>query len=60
MGKYQVISEWKCNNIIMVTVETPGGCSVMEKSEWCIVFGRLHPERWQDGKRIKGKSEIVA
>lgn len=59
-GKYQVISEWKRKNVIMVTVKTPGGCSVMEKSEWCRIFGRLHPELWKDGKRIKGKSKIVA
>lgn len=58
--RYQVIFEWECNNAMMVTVKTPGGCSVMEKTEWCKLFGRLHPERWEDGKRIKGKGKIVA
>lgn len=52
---YRVIAEWECSDFTIVTVKTPRGCSVMEKKEWCKLFGRLHPELWVDGKRIKRK-----
>lgn len=56
---YRVIHEWEYNNIMMVTVMTPGGCSVMDKSEWNKLYGRLHPELWEDGKKVKRKCKAV-
>lgn len=53
---YRVIKEWAYSNTMMVTVMTPGGCSVMDKTEWNKMYGRLHPELWKDNKRVKGES----
>lgn len=60
MRTYGVITEWKYKDIEMVTVNTPGGCSVMEKKEWNKLFGRLHPELWENGKKIRRKHSFVA
>lgn len=44
--EYKVIAEWECDKVMMVTVMTPGGCSVIEQKEWIRIYNSLHPENW--------------
>lgn len=60
MEEYFVIAEWECNGEGMVTVITPGGCSVISKDMWMVLYGSLHSELWKNVKNdIENKSKIA-
>lgn len=48
-GEYSVISEFDCRGKQMVTVRIGIAAHVMTIEEWRLVFGRQHPECWENG-----------
>lgn len=48
----KIISKFQCNNSKMVVVRLKNCAHVMTVEEWQKVYGKLHPERWKDGKIV--------
>ncbi len=57
---YELIKEFKCNGKEMVIVKLSGAAHVMDKEEWKKVFGKWHPERWENGKQAKENHREIA
>lgn len=56
--KTEVISSFICYGKYMVTVRVGNAVHVMPCDEWKKVYGKLHPERWQNGKRVTKSRKI--
>ena len=37
----------------MVVVKLENAAHVMSYDEWKSIYGKLHPERWKNGKRVE-------
>lgn len=57
---YELIKEFECNGKEMIIVKTKGATHVMDKEEWKRVFGKWHPERWENGKQVRLNSKKTA
>lgn len=49
----EIITSFICCGKYMVIVELEHGTHVMTYDEWRSVYGKLHPERWNNGKSKK-------
>ncbi len=50
---YELIKVFECNGKEMVIVKVTDAAHVMDKEEWKKVFGKWHPERWNNGKHFR-------
>lgn len=57
--EYRKINEFECCGKVMVIVRKSNSCHVMTMKEWRKVYGRNHPERWENGVRVKKKQRTV-
>lgn len=57
--EYKVVEEFLCCGKQMVTVRIGNAAHVMSQEEWRIVYGRNHPERWENGIRVNRKRRIA-
>lgn len=55
----EVIRNFICSGKHMIVVKLEHGVRVMPDDEWKTVYGKLHPERWENGKRV-GNSQKTA
>lgn len=51
----EIIAGFICCGEYMVIVKLKHGTHVMPYNEWKKVYGQLHPERWENGKRVNNK-----
>lgn len=51
----EVIASFICFGKYMVVVKLEHGTHVMSHDEWKRVYGKLHPELWKNGKRVKSR-----
>ena len=54
----EVIASFICCGEYMVVVELEHGTHVMSYNEWRRVYGKLHPELWKSGKRVRINRKI--
>ncbi len=57
--EYRKINEFECCGKDMVVVRGANSCHVMTMKEWMVCYGNKHPERWENGVRVKKKQRIV-
>lgn len=57
--EYRKINEFECCGKDMVVVRGANSCHVMTMKEWRKIYGRNHPERWENGVRVKKKQRIA-
>lgn len=55
--EYELIKAFECCGRNMVIVGFENAAHVMPIEEWKSVYGKLHPERWKDGKRVRKSKE---
>lgn len=55
----EVIDDFVCCGKHMVIVKLEHGAHVMTMDEWKRIYGKLHPERWENGKRVSRKRKIA-
>ena len=55
----EVIGDFVCCGTRMVIVKLEHGVHVMPYGEWRKVYGKLHPERWQNKERASARKKIA-
>lgn len=55
----EVIASFICCGEYMVVVKLEHGTHVMSHEEWKRVYGKLHPELWENGKRIRKHRKLA-
>ena len=58
MGR-EIIGDFICCGEYMVIVKLENSAHVMSYDEWKSIYGKLHPERWKNGKRVEKKKETA-
>lgn len=56
--EFKVIKEFECHGKRMFVVKGINSCHVMPWDEWKNVYGQLHPERWENGKRVSKNRKV--
>ena len=58
MGR-EIVGDFICCGVYMVVVKLENAVHVMPYDEWKAVYGKLHPERWKDGKRVRKEKKTA-
>ena len=53
----EVIGDFICCGVYMVVVRLEYTAHVMPYDEWKTVYGKLHPEKWENNKRARVNRE---
>lgn len=51
----EIIASFICCEKYMVVVKLERGTHVMPYEEWKWVYGQLHPELWENGKKVRSR-----
>lgn len=51
----EYVSTIICNGKHYVIVEMKNAAHVMPADEWKRIYGKLHPEMWENGKRVRSR-----
>ena len=54
----EVIGDFICCGEYMVVVKLEHGTHVMSYDEWKSVYGKLHPELWKNGERVRKNRKV--
>lgn len=57
--EHNVVEEFWCCGKQMVTVRIENAAHVMRQDEWHKIYGRNHPERWENGNKVKRDRKIA-
>lgn len=51
----EIIASFICCEKYMVVVKLERGMHVMPYEDWKWVYGKLHPELWENGKKVRSR-----
>lgn len=55
----EYVSTIICNGEHYVIVEMKNAAHVMSVDEWKRIYGKLHPEMWENGKRARRHRKLA-